>query len=71
MLLDRLERELQLTPEQRSALEPIFNERRKRLETVHGEIIARAEEERRTLEAEIKKVLTPEQQKRFERWRRR
>jgi Spy/CpxP family protein refolding chaperone len=67
-LLDRLERDLDLTAEQKATLEPILNARRKRLEDVHESVVARAEQEQRELQAEIRKVLTPEQQKRFDRW---
>ncbi len=67
-LIDRLDREVQLTPEQRTRVQAIFDARRGRLEEVQREIIARAEEERRELQQEIRKVLTPEQQERFDRW---
>jgi Spy/CpxP family protein refolding chaperone len=67
-LIDRLDRELQLTPEQRTLVQTIFDERRGRLEAVQREVMARAVEERRALQDEIRKVLTPEQQTRFDRW---
>jgi Spy/CpxP family protein refolding chaperone len=67
-LIDRLDREVQLTPEQRTRVQAIFDARRGRLEEVQREVIARAEEERRALQDEIRKVLTPEQQARFDRW---
>lgn len=67
-LIERLDRELQLTPDQRKRVEAIFDERRGRLEAVQREVIARAEQERRELQQEIRKVLTPEQQSRFDRW---
>ena len=68
MLIDRLGRELQLTPDQKTRIEHIFRERRDRLEGVQRDVIARAEQEQRELQAEIRKVLTPEQQPRFDRW---
>lgn len=67
-LIDRLDRELQLTPDQKTRVQAIFEERRGRLEAVQREVMARAEEERRELQQEIRKVLTPEQQARFDRW---
>ena len=67
-LIDRLDREVQLTPEQRTRVQAIFDARRGRLEEVQREVIARAEQERRALQDEIRKVLTPEQQARFDRW---
>lgn len=67
-LIDRIDRQVQLTPEQRSRVQAIFDARRGRLEAVQRDIIARAEEERRALQEEIRKVLTPEQQIRFDQW---
>jgi Spy/CpxP family protein refolding chaperone len=67
-LIERLGRELQLTPEQRTQVEAIFEARRPRLEEVQKEMLARADREQQELQAEIRKVLTPEQQQRFERW---
>jgi Spy/CpxP family protein refolding chaperone len=67
-LIDRLDREVQLTPEQRTRVKAIFDARRARLEEVQREVIARAEQERRALQDEIRTVLTPEQQTRFDRW---
>lgn len=68
MLIERLDRELQLTADQKTRVKAIFDERRSRLETVQREVLARAEEEQRELRAEVRKVLTPEQQQRFDRW---
>src|SRR5262245_56871874 len=67
-VLDRLERDLDLTAEQKTKLEPILNERRKRLQAVQEDVVARAEKEQQEMQAEIRKVLTPEQQQRFDRW---
>ena len=68
MLVDRLADVLQLTPDQRSKLEPIFAERRRRLDAVHEDVVARTEKEQREFQDEIRKVLTPDQQARFQRW---
>jgi len=68
MLLDRLDEVLQLTPEQRAKLEPIFEDRRKRLDAMHDDVVARTEREQRDFQDEIRKVLTAEQEQRFQRW---
>lgn len=67
-LIERLDRELQLTPDQKTRVQAIFDERRPHLEAVQREIATRAEEEQRGLQAEVRKVLTPDQQQRFDRW---
>jgi Spy/CpxP family protein refolding chaperone len=46
----------------------IFDGRRSHLEAVQRDIAARAEQEQRELQADIRKVLTPDQQARFDRW---
>jgi Spy/CpxP family protein refolding chaperone len=68
MLIERLDRELQLTPEQKVRVQAIFDERRSHLEAVQRDIATRAEREQHELQAEVRKVLTPEQQSRFDRW---
>lgn len=67
-LIDRLDRELDLSDEQVTAVQKIFEGRRDRLERVQNEMRQRAEQEQRELQAEIRKVLTPEQQQRFDKW---
>jgi Spy/CpxP family protein refolding chaperone len=68
MLFERLDRELALTADQRTHVRAIFDERRARLESVQRDLLARADQERRELQAEVRKVLTPEQRERFDRW---
>lgn len=68
MLLERLDRELELTAEQRQRLRGIFEARRPRLRSMQQEMAARAADERRQLQAEVREVLTPDQQVRFDRW---
>jgi Spy/CpxP family protein refolding chaperone len=68
MLIERLARELQLTADQRVRVQAIFDGRRSHLEAVQRDIAARAEQEQHELQAEIRKVLTPDQQSRFDRW---
>jgi Spy/CpxP family protein refolding chaperone len=67
-LIDRLDRELQLTDEQRASIQKIFEARREPLERAQREMRNRMEQEQRELQAEIRKVLTPEQQPKFDRW---
>jgi Spy/CpxP family protein refolding chaperone len=66
VLVDRLARELDLTAEQRTKIEEVLTARRTRLETVQREVRARFEEEQRGLRDEIRNVLTPEQQEKFD-----
>lgn len=67
-LIERLDRELQLSADQKTRVQAIFDQRRPHLEAVQREIATRAEQEQRELQAEVRKVLTPEQQQRFDRW---
>lgn len=67
-LIDRLDRELDLTDEQRANIERIFESRREPLERTQREMRDRMEREQRELQAEIRKVLTPDQQPKFEKW---
>lgn len=68
MLIERLDRELQLTPDQKVRVQAIFDDRRSHLEAVQRDIVTRAEQEQRELQTEVRKVLTPDQQERFDRW---
>jgi len=68
MLIERLDRELHLTADQKARVTTIFDERRSRLESVQREVLARAEQEQQELRAEVRKILTPQQQERFDRW---
>ena len=68
MLIERLDRELHLTDEQKVRVQSIFDGRRPHLEAIQREMATRASEEQRELQAEIRKVLTPDQQVRFDRW---
>ena len=67
-LIDRLDRELQLTDEQRASIQTILEARREPLERVQREVRSRMEQEQREFQAEIRKVLTAEQQPKFDRW---
>lgn len=67
-LIDRLDRELELTDEQRTRIQQIFEARREPLQRTQREMRERMEREQRELQAEIRKVLTAEQQPKFDRW---
>jgi uncharacterized membrane protein len=67
-LVDRLDRDLQLTDDQKAAIQTIFEARRAPLERVQREMRERMEQEQRELQAEIRKVLTAEQQPKFDKW---
>jgi hypothetical protein len=67
VLVDRLARELDLTAEQRTKIEEVLTARRTRLEAVQREVRERFDAEQRSLRDEIRKLLTPEQQEKFDR----
>jgi Spy/CpxP family protein refolding chaperone len=67
-LIDRLSGVLELTPDQRTRVEAILSARRSKLEQLNQDAMARAENERRDMQTEIRAVLTPEQQQRFDKW---
>ena len=66
VLVDRLASELDLTADQRTKIEEVLTARRARLESVQREVRDRFEAEQRSLRDEIRKVLTPEQQEKFD-----
>jgi Spy/CpxP family protein refolding chaperone len=66
MLLERLTRDLELTPDQRTQIEGVLAARRSRLDALQQDVHARFEAEQRSLRDEIRKVLTPEQQEKFD-----
>jgi Spy/CpxP family protein refolding chaperone len=66
MLLERLTSDLELTPDQRSQIEGVLAARRSRLDALQQDVHARFEAEQRSLRDEIRKVLTPEQQEKFD-----
>ena len=68
MLIEQLDRELHLTDEQKVRVQSIFDGRRPHLEAIQREMATRASDEQRELQAEIRKVLTPDQQVRFDQW---
>lgn len=66
VLVERLARDLELTAEQRTKIDAILAEGRARLETLQRDARQRFDEEGRGLRAQIRDVLTPEQQRKFD-----
>jgi hypothetical protein len=65
-LLDRLAGDLDLTTEQRTRVAAILRAREERLDEFRRQIRQRFESEQKELQGELEKVLSPEQQKKFE-----
>ncbi len=65
-LTDRLADDLALTGDQRTRLQRILDERRKRLDALQAEVQARFGKEQDDLRTEIRAILTPEQAARFD-----
>ncbi len=62
----RMERQLDLTAEQRGRIETIVRESQRRIKGVFEEVAPKAREEFRETRMKIREVLTPEQRKKFE-----
>jgi Spy/CpxP family protein refolding chaperone len=62
----RMARELELTADQRSKLEAIFEKGADRMQAFHASTRQQFERERQQLDAEIVSILTPEQRAKFE-----
>jgi Spy/CpxP family protein refolding chaperone len=67
-LLDRLNRELSLTDDQRTRIASVLKTSRERLDQFQIDTHNRLEAEQRSLREQIRQELTPEQQGRFDRW---
>lgn len=67
-LVNRLTSELQLDAAQQDQVSKILAERRDRLDAVHREARERFEKEQNDLRADIRAVLKPEQQTRFDKF---
>jgi Spy/CpxP family protein refolding chaperone len=66
LLVERLSRELDLTAEQRGKIDQALTSSRNRLETLQRDVRDRFDAERRAVQDEIRSVLTPDQQRRFD-----
>ena len=67
VLLDRLNRELALTEDQRARVD-VLKTSRERLDRLQEETHNRLEGEQGALRDQIRQLLTPEQQQKFDRW---
>lgn len=65
----KLDRELQLTPEQRAKVEDILAESQKRMKEIWDPMEPQVKEEYRRTRREISDILTPEQQEKMKQWR--
>ena len=65
-LLDRFSSTLRLTPEQRSRVGAILDAKRQKMDALRAEIRPRFEEIRTSTGAEIRPLLSPEQQRTFD-----
>ena len=65
--LERLSRDLDLTTDQRTQLDVVLRASRDRVEQFQRDVRGRFDEEQRNLHEEIRKILTPDQQSRFDR----
>ena len=65
-LLDRFSSTLKLTPDQRSQVAAILETKRQKMDALRAEIRPRFDELRASTGAEIRRLLTPEQQQRFD-----
>ena len=67
--MDELSERLQLTADQKTKVQEIFNDTREQLRSVRRETEPRMEEIRRQADGRLQTVLTPEQWERFQRLR--
>src|SRR5262245_34771498 len=65
-LLDHFTRQLDLTPEQRTQVAAILEDKREKIHSLEGELQPRFQEIRQAAREEIRKILTPEQQAKFD-----
>ena len=65
-LLDRMQRQLYLTPSQRERVEKVLRESHDRMKLLWDSIAPQAQDERRRVNESIRAELTPAQQKQFE-----
>ncbi|HOW27950.1 MAG TPA: Spy/CpxP family protein refolding chaperone [Elusimicrobiota bacterium] len=66
-MVNRLSRQLKLTPEQKQQVVSIMEASRVKVDTLMAESRPKFEEIRASTQAEIKKILTPEQREKFDR----
>lgn len=65
-MLHRFTSQLKLTPEQKTEVEAFLQEKQKKMEELRAQMRPQYEEARRSTQAKIRRLLTPEQQKKFD-----
>ena len=65
-MLDRFSSGLRLTPEQRTQVGALLETKRQKMDTLRAEMRPRFEEVRQSTQADIRRLLTPDQQTRFD-----
>jgi Spy/CpxP family protein refolding chaperone len=65
-LVERLTNELNLTADQQAKIEAVLTASRSRVETLQRDVRERFDAEQRSLQDDIRKELTPEQQQKFD-----
>jgi hypothetical protein len=68
ILLERLNRQLSLTEDQRARIDVVLKASRERLDQFQQDTHNRLDREQHALREEIRKELTAEQQRKFDRW---
>ncbi len=66
-MLERFSRELQLTPEQKEKVGEVMRAKRGQMDAFRREMKPKFDEMRAASKAEIRKLLTPDQQEKFDR----
>jgi Spy/CpxP family protein refolding chaperone len=65
-MLERFSRELKLTPDEKEKMSRILDAKRDQISALRNEIHLKFEEVRNSSKEEIRKILTPEQQEKFD-----
>jgi len=68
-IVDRLDRELHLTPQQKTQVQQIIDRHRVRIDAVMGAVRPQVRQELDVTNAEIEKILTPDQRTQFAKMR--
>jgi Spy/CpxP family protein refolding chaperone len=63
---DRMTEQLNLTPEQKAKVQPIMDQARPQLEAIHRDAMEKAKAVMEQAKAQIRPLLTPEQQKKLD-----
>lgn len=65
-MLDKFSRKLELTPDQKEKVKAILEAKRQKIKALREQVGPKFEEIKSSTEAEIRKILTPGQQEKFE-----